>query len=332
MIKVSIIIPAYNVEGLIERTLSTTLSQTLEEIEVIVVNDGSTDQTGSKLEKYRYDPRVILIHKENGGVSSARNAGLKVARGKYFYFLDGDDWLEPSGLEVMYLASEAKGCDMLMTQCFIDDDEGNVEFKWINTPASQDHLKEFFLGNIYPGQPGKFIRGDLYRLNGIFYPEGLSLGEDLLVNVKLLLHAEKIVFMETAFLHYIQRNESITATYNENNLHIFEILNQAADYMKENNSAASYTKEMEFLEFLHIYYMRLINNKGMDLSIHKKIYQRCRERDYNFQNPHIQDFLKQKPLLLRISIYLLRRHYYLGLVLIQLLKLLNHTKKRLFRR
>ena len=96
MQKVSIIVPAYNVENYIERCIESLLSQTLKEIEIIIVNDGSTDQTKEKILPYikKYPEKVIYLEKENGGLSSARNYGMPYAKGEYIAFIDSDDYVE----------------------------------------------------------------------------------------------------------------------------------------------------------------------------------------------------------------------------------------------
>lgn len=105
-IKVSIIVPVYNVEDYIEECIDSIVNQTLKEIEIIIVNDGTKDNSIKKIEKYLSDPRVVLINKENGGLSSARNAGLKLAKGEYISFIDSDDFIELTMLEDLYNNSE----------------------------------------------------------------------------------------------------------------------------------------------------------------------------------------------------------------------------------
>lgn len=105
-IKISVIVPVYNVEEYIEECIESIVNQTLKEIEIIIVNDGTKDNSIKKIEKYFSDPRIILINKENGGISSARNAGLKIARGEYISFIDSDDFIEPTMLEDLYSNSE----------------------------------------------------------------------------------------------------------------------------------------------------------------------------------------------------------------------------------
>lgn len=101
-IKVSVIVPVYNVEEYIEECIESIVNQTLKEIEIIIVNDGTKDNSMKKIEKYLSDSRIVIINKENGGISSARNAGLKIARGEYVTFIDSDDFIKITMLEKLY--------------------------------------------------------------------------------------------------------------------------------------------------------------------------------------------------------------------------------------
>lgn len=105
-IKVSVIIPVYNVEEYIEKCLDSVVNQTLKEIEIIVVNDGTKDNSMKKIEKYFSDSRIKIINKQNGGQSSARNAGLAISKGEYISFIDSDDFIEEKMLEELYNESE----------------------------------------------------------------------------------------------------------------------------------------------------------------------------------------------------------------------------------
>ena len=100
MKKISVIVPVYNGEEYIERCINSVLNQTYKNIEVIVINDGSQDDTMTVLSKYKNVPNVVIVEKENEGVSKARNIGIERATGTYIYFLDADDWIEPATFEV----------------------------------------------------------------------------------------------------------------------------------------------------------------------------------------------------------------------------------------
>ena len=103
MSKISVIVPVYNVEKFIKRCLDSIINQTMRDLEIILVNDGSTDNSGKICDEYaQLDNRITVIHKENGGLSSARNTGLDVATGEWIAFVDSDDYIEKNMYEVLY--------------------------------------------------------------------------------------------------------------------------------------------------------------------------------------------------------------------------------------
>ena len=113
---ISAIVPAYNVEKYLERCVNSILIQTYENFEIILVDDGSKDQSVEICDKFaQEDNRIKVIHKENGGLSSARNAGMKIAEGKYIVFIDSDDDIEPNMFELMLQAAEENKADFVMT-------------------------------------------------------------------------------------------------------------------------------------------------------------------------------------------------------------------------
>ena len=115
-IMISAIVPAYNVEKYLERCVNSILIQTYENFEIILVDDGSKDQSVEICDKFaQEDNRIKVIHKENGGLSSARNAGMKIAEGKYIVFIDSDDDIEPNMFELMLQAAEENKADFVMT-------------------------------------------------------------------------------------------------------------------------------------------------------------------------------------------------------------------------
>ena len=118
MSKISVVIPCYNVEPYLERCVSSVIGQTYPELEIILVDDGSTDATGELCDKLsKTDARIKVIHKENGGLSDARNAGIDVAEGEFYSFVDGDDYLEPDAYEMM--TKEMKSGDVSLVSAGI---------------------------------------------------------------------------------------------------------------------------------------------------------------------------------------------------------------------
>lgn len=131
-IKISVIVPAYNIEQYIERCLISIKNQTLDDIEIIVVNDGSIDNTLSKIKKCSSgDNRIKIINKKNQGSIEARKSGLKEATGKYILFVDGDDWLEKDALNILYKKAEEDLADIVIYNAFDVYDNINKEKKII---------------------------------------------------------------------------------------------------------------------------------------------------------------------------------------------------------
>lgn len=113
---ISVIVPVYKVEKYLERCVSSLINQSLEDMEIILVDDGSPDQSGALCERLQEkDERILVIHKKNGGLSSARNAGMKVARGKYIGFVDSDDDVELDMFQVMVAVAELNNADFVMS-------------------------------------------------------------------------------------------------------------------------------------------------------------------------------------------------------------------------
>jgi len=142
---VSVVIPAYNVEKFIPKTLESVLGQTYENLEIIVVNDGSVDKTGAVVEKIlgsqsRFPYKVI--HKRNEGVSVARNVGIENAKGKYIKFLDGDDWLIPDAIEVLVEACEKNSCEIAFGGQDVMTTNGNVLYRYDETYLYEEGLKD----------------------------------------------------------------------------------------------------------------------------------------------------------------------------------------------
>ena len=111
--QISVIIPVFNVEKFLPQCLDSVTEQNFADIEIICIDDGSTDKSPEILSRYAdRDPRIRIISRTNGGLSAARNAGLKIARGKYIFFIDSDDWIEPNTLEKLFATAESTGADL----------------------------------------------------------------------------------------------------------------------------------------------------------------------------------------------------------------------------
>ena len=256
-IKVSIIIPAYNVAQYIEKCLLSIINQTLEEIEIIVVNDGSTDNTLKIITRISdKDSRIKIINKDNGGLSSARNAGIQIAKGEYIQHLDGDDWFEFDGCEKLYNFAKENNLDLLVLDYLSETKNANVILVKDNLPPNiifkgNEYLNYFFDDNSRASVCSKFIKRNLYK--GILHPESVALGEDLATTPRLALRALRIAKMDDAFLHYTYNDTSITRNKFGTKMYqlflVFDIIRE--DFFKL-NQLKDFEKQITALETLRI--------------------------------------------------------------------------------
>jgi glycosyltransferase involved in cell wall biosynthesis len=311
MYKVSIIIPAYNVSAYIERCIQSALNQTLKDIQIIIVNDGSTDNTVALIEKFT-DKRIFVVRKKNGGISSARRAGLEMVKGDYIYQLDGDDWIEKDALFDMYKLASENNFDVVIADAYVDDDEGGISLYEGATTITDDYLKDILLGRITPNYWTKLYHRDLFFKNEIAYNDNISIGEDILVNVQLFYYAKRIGRLNKAYLHYIQRKTSLSKVYSNKMYQVYDLLSEVQKFLVSKNVFEKNIREFELLEYMHTYYYRVLVDVS-DTKIQKDFYNRGQKKYQSYLvNPFIVRFLEaQVPGLVKLE-KLFRINYFLG--------------------
>lgn len=250
--KISIIVPVYKVEKYLNRCIDSILNQSYKNIEVILVDDGSPDNCGKICDEYLLkDNRIRVIHKENGGLSSARNAGLDIATGDYIGFVDSDDWIEPKMYETLienvikYNAQISVGgvVDLLEEgnkyTSIKSTFDGNIKIECLN---KEDAMKKFFLGSwsawdkIYKREVHEKIR----------FPEG-EINEDEAIAMQILDNCEKIVYTNEVFYNYIKRSDSITTSeFSEKKLDWYKNCKRNLEFIKENYSSLNEYAEVRF--------------------------------------------------------------------------------------
>ena len=213
---ISIIVPIYNMEHLMRRCIDSLLSQTFTDYELLLIDDGSKDGSWSICQEYaRKDARISIFHKENGGLSDARNYGLSKAIGKYTIFADPDDWVSPEGLGRLYATAEREQADMTMCDLYREDEYSrHYVCQRPQTLQAAEVLKELF-ANIEGFTVNKLIRRDVYTRFGIGYPKGIYGCEDQYTMAAILLHDIKIAYEPVAFYHYMYNSASLTRHYDE---------------------------------------------------------------------------------------------------------------------
>lgn len=203
--KISIIVPVYKAEKYIHKCIDSILAQTFANFEILLINDGSPDKSGKICDEYaKKDKRVKVFHKENGGVSLARQLGNDNATGEYTIHADPDDWIEPNMLEELYAKAVEDDADMVMCDYFTNYENKQQYCK--SKPSKLEHnivLKEMFL-HLTCSCCNKLVRRSCYIEHGIKFDPELSYCEDLMFNTSLLLNKIRISYLPKAFYHYVQ--------------------------------------------------------------------------------------------------------------------------------
>ena len=210
--KVSVIVPVHGVEKFVEHCAVSLMEQTLDGVECIFVDDCSPDHSADIIRDVisRYPGRDarIISHSVNRGLPSARNTGLGLAAGKYVFHCDGDDWIEPDMLEKMYAVAENANADIVYCDFYLSYEKNE---RYMSNPcleSREELLRQGFLsGAMKYNVWNKLVRRSLYTDNGILFPDGHSMGEDMTM-IRLTACAERVKYLPEALYHYVQTNSS----------------------------------------------------------------------------------------------------------------------------
>ncbi len=213
---ISIIIPCYNAENYIEKCVESILSGSYTDIELIIVNDGSTDGTAGRLQKFSNDKRVIVIHQKNGGEAAARNAGINVATGEYIGFVDADDYIEIDMYYKLYTAMNENDADLAVCNFNLVYDKQSTQYlysKMIDGCVSvQNDVYGYFARFCACPRPNNYVWTKLYKRKIIMSSavrfENFPHSADTLFSFKLLPFIKKTVFVNEGLYNYYQREKS----------------------------------------------------------------------------------------------------------------------------
>jgi len=274
MIKVSVIVPFYNVEQYIEKCLDTLVNQTLNEIEIILVNDGSKDRSIDIVKKYleSYPEKIVYLEKENGGLSDARNYAIPYAKGEYIAFLDSDDYVEENMYNDMY--EKAKQENSCMVECDFYWEYPNKRKQDIGIEYKE---KKEMLQNVRVVAWNKLIKKEILEKTQITFPKGYRY-EDVEFTYKLIPYLEKVSFSRKPYVHYVQRQGSISNSQNERTKEIFEVLDHVIEYYKEKKLYEEYQEVLEYIYARYAFCSSLKRiSKIQDKDIKKKLLKRTWE-------------------------------------------------------
>lgn len=292
--KVSIILPVYNVEKYLSACLDSLLAQTLEEIEIVAVNDGSTDGSLQILQAYQsLNPEKLFIFStENHGVSRARNYGFAHSHGEYVWFVDSDDFVEPDACRLLYEKATADGNDLVLFRYYNVDSETGVRKEYIASCHNQNFRvadKPYELPAISPYPWIKFIHRDLF--NGLCFPEGIRF-EDLPVAYLLAVKARSIGYVDQCFYNY-RKNVGFLSRLTPSTLHIRNAIIFMKEEMEKLGLFEQYQTELDFIAVRHFFYRfwKLLTNyetdqKELKLQLINELFDYIESNIPNWENNH----------------------------------------------
>lgn len=265
--KVSVIIPVYNLYNYISKCINSIISQTHKDLEIIIVNDGSTDNSISEINKLAStDNRIIIIDKKNEGVSIARNAGIERATGKYIMFVDGDDWIDTDMVQQLVDKAEKNRADYVGGGFIFEDPSINKRrfspdgFSPV-TFENKNVLKNYLAGRyIWSSVWGGIYLLETIKKNNIRFVPEIKYAEDVFFTINFMAFAKKVIICENHFYHVLVRASSVT----RNSIHELDRNKKRPDvesFLKKNNLWD------EYKEFYKAWFVRFSNYELYHLAL-----------------------------------------------------------------
>ena len=252
MKKVSVIVPVYNSEKYLEKCLDSVAEQTLEDIEIIAVNDGSSDRSVEILENYAkiYPNKLKVLHKENGGLSDARNFGMRHAQGEYIGFVDSDDWVEKDMFELMYQKAKEESYDVVV--CDFKEIRNGREIPYTSEVQADGQGKEYIKANmleIYSAAWNKIYKKEILDEN--LFTKGIW-HEDVEFLYRVLPRINSIGVVHKCLYNYLIRKGSIS---NSANIKMYDQVRNWNSLMKFYKDNGIYNEYKEEIEYCYVRYL-----------------------------------------------------------------------------
>lgn len=285
---ISLIIPCYNAESTLSKCLDSVINQSYRNIEIIVINDGSTDETSKILKQFQDDDsRIIVINQENSGVSKARNQGIQIASGDYICFVDSDDWVENNYCSVLHRTITEHNADISIAEAAYEDETGilvhnyNLRDASVTVYDQQTALKLLLEDKIIQSHPwAKLYRSHL--LKNISFPENLEAFEDYYTMFKIFNDAKKVVKSDKVIYHYIQFENSLSHNLTPKRAyHFFLALMEAYHFLMSQNIDVKFRKTI----------IRNILKKSF--MVLKRIIRNTQSSEMVFEKEAIRNFFSQ---------------------------------------
>lgn len=256
--KVSLVVPVYGVEKYLQKCIDSLVNQTFQDVEIILVDDGSKDTSGEICNQNAllYPTLIKVIHQDNTGLGGARNTGIKMARGRYIMFVDSDDYLRSDAVAVAYGAISSEDVDMVAFGIhFVNEGEriiksnfdGNVFNEKLNIAIDRTILLNS------PSAWNKIYKTNLFSKHDIWFP-ARAWHEDLRTSSKIYAVIDSVIYIQEYLYYYVQRGDSITHNVNvERNKEIIEAVDDIVKYFKSKDLFDEYYYELEYITILNMY-------------------------------------------------------------------------------
>lgn len=321
---VSVIVPVYNVKKYLPKCVDSIINQTYRNIELVLVDDGSTDGSGELCDSYASrDKRIVVLHNANSGPSATRNSGIKAAAGDYILFVDSDDYISPDLISSVVKKATESNADIVMFNAESVDENGE-HIEYFN--AFQNELNSDFLNMpqvllSLPTLWNKLYKRELFVSNNVFIPENICIGEDLTVNTQLLSLSRQTDYCNEALYYYVQHGNSLmSGTFEDKtkalrNEDVLVACQTIRDYFLSNGSYGDYREVLDYLTVYYIFTAVIrINKAGAAIGLQAKMVNYVREQCESFEKNKYYNLLlsgKQKILFFLLKHKLFRTLHFI---------------------
>lgn len=258
---ISVVIPAFNSERYLRKCINSVLDQTYKNLEIIIVNDGSTDKTGEIALQYN---NVVLLNKENGGLCSARNYGVKHAKGKYVVLLDSDDYLEKDFIKKLYENTSGKNDEIVMCDFLLEGKKENDNYQFLKVEGRESIYNLYLHGGIYNRTVNKLYPAEMIKL--VPFCDGRDMLEDAYFTSHILEHCNFIVRIPYAGYNYVRHKGSLTKRRHNK----YGTAGKYTNLLEKDILLSKYISKAEYDYFAQKTFNNITNafNANIDLSIY----------------------------------------------------------------
>lgn len=311
--KISVIIPIYNSALYLKQCVDSLMKQDIDEIEYIFINDASTDDSSSVLinilKNYPNKHSRIIDLEKNGGISNARNIGLKYAKGEYITHCDSDDWIDGNMYSTLYQLATSNNADIVACN-FVDEYENyyKIHFQPYSTNM-EENIRRLLNGDIFPSLWASIIKRELISTHNLSFPKDLNMGEDLLFNVQAFFYANKIIHDDSQFYHYRHGESSVCVRKTRKSIDSdIAIAGHIETFLDTRGLSQVFRKEISYRKFFSK--LALITNFNNKRAYKEwlQIYPETHQDILSFNNIEIK---------LRYMLWLASKHIYWGSIIIK---------------